>query len=220
MIPQSLPWYVARSAGLISWALLTASVLWGLALSSKALGKRPRPNWLLDLHRFLGGLATIFVGVHVGAILLDTFVHFDLTEIFVPFTATWKPTAVAWGIVGMYLLVAIELTSLLKKRLPKKIWRAVHFASFPLFAFATIHALTAGTDTGAWLFEAAAATSTLAIVGLTVLRIRQAQQPKPSRVPAGARAAYAGADAVPAAAPTPTDRGGLDRELVAPARRL
>ena len=60
-------WYVARAGGLVSWALLAATVLWGLSLSSKVFGRRPRPAWLLDLHRYLGGLAVVFVGVHVAA---------------------------------------------------------------------------------------------------------------------------------------------------------
>src|SRR5262249_23625619 len=74
-----LPWYVARPGGLVSWGLLTASTMWGLALSTKIFGRRLRTNWLLDLHRMLGGLALVFVGVHVTAILLDSYIHFGLT---------------------------------------------------------------------------------------------------------------------------------------------
>ena len=95
-----LPWYVARAAGLVSWALLAAATLWGLALSTGALGRRPRPNWLLDLHRWLGGTALVFTGVHVVALLADQYVHFGLTEILVPFASSWHPVAVAWGVVA------------------------------------------------------------------------------------------------------------------------
>jgi len=166
-----LPWYVARASGLVGWALLTASVLWGLLLSTKVLGKRPRPNWLLDLHRYLGGLATIFVLVHVGALLIDSYVKFSLVQVLVPFAASWKPTAVAWGVVGFYLLVAVELTSLVRNRLSKRVWRAVHLASFPLFLLATIHGFTAGTDGHTWLFEAAAVASLMGVSGLTAWRL-------------------------------------------------
>ncbi len=86
-----LPWYVARASGLVGWGLLAAATLWGLALSTKALGPRPRPNWLLDLHRWLGGLALIFTGVHVGSLLLDTYVHFGLTSVLVPFASDVAP---------------------------------------------------------------------------------------------------------------------------------
>ena len=167
----SLPWYIARSAGLLAWALLTASVLWGLALSTKILGRRPRPNWLLDLHRFLGGLAAIFTVVHIVGVLLDNYVPFGLLNVLVPFTGTWRPGAVAWGIAGLYLLAAVELTSLARARLPKRVWRAIHVASFPLFLTATVHAFTAGTDAHTWVFEVCAVLAVSAVAGLTAARI-------------------------------------------------
>ena len=80
VMSDTLPWYVARAAGLVGWGLLAAATLWGLALSTKVLGKRPRPNWLLDLHRWLGGVALVFTGVHVVALLADTYVHFGVDE--------------------------------------------------------------------------------------------------------------------------------------------
>jgi len=113
----TFPWYVARAAGLVSWALLAAATLWGLALSTRALGDRPRANWLLDLHRWLGGTALAFTGVHVVALLADQYVHFGVAEILVPFTSSWHPVAVAWGVVAAYLLLAVELTSLARNRL-------------------------------------------------------------------------------------------------------
>lgn len=143
---ENLPWYVARAAGLVTWYLLAASVIWGVLLSTRLLGRRARPKWLLDLHRFLGGLAVAFVGVHVGALLLDTYVHFGLAEVLVPFASSWKPGAVAWGIVGFYILIAVEVTSLLMKHLPRKVWHSIHLGSFGLFVVATLHLLTAGTD--------------------------------------------------------------------------
>jgi hypothetical protein len=146
-VSGQLPWYVARASGLVGWALLAAATLWGLALSTKIFGKRPRPNWILDLHRMLGALALVFTGVHVSAILADQYVHFGLVDVLVPFASKWRAGAVAWGVVGMYLLVAIEVTSLLRARIPKTLWRRVHYASFPLFVAATVHGLTAGTDT-------------------------------------------------------------------------
>lgn len=168
-----LVWYIARSSGMVAWALLAASVLWGLSLSTKVLNGRPRPAWLLDLHRYLGGLATIFVIVHVVSLLADTYVHFGLASALVPFASTWRPAAVAWGVVGFYLLAAVEVTSLMRTKLPKRAWRAIHFASFPLFVTATIHALMAGTDTRTWEFELLAALAVALVVWLTGLRVSQ-----------------------------------------------
>jgi DMSO/TMAO reductase YedYZ heme-binding membrane subunit len=150
-----LTWYAARSAGLVAWGLMAGSVLWGLLLSSRVLGRRPRPAWLLDLHRSLGGLAVVFTGVHVAAVLLDSFVHFGLLDVLVPLASSWHPVAVAWGVVGFWLLVAVELTSLLRDRMPMVWWRRVHYLSFPLLALASVHALSAGTDGTSVPFEIA-----------------------------------------------------------------
>lgn len=143
---STLIWYTARASGLVTWALLASAMLWGLLLSSRALRSRLRQAWLLDLHRFLAAAAVVFLGIHVTSIVLDSYVHFGVVEVLVPFTGSWHPGAVAWGVAGLYLLLALEVTSLLRSRLPKRFWRATHFLSFPLFAVATVHGLTAGTD--------------------------------------------------------------------------
>ena len=151
MIDSRLWWYVARSSGLVAWALLAASMLWGLALTTRAFAGRAAPRWLLDLHRWLGGLAVVFVGLHLATIVGDSYVHFGLADLFVPFASAWRPADVAWGVVAFYVLIAVEVTSLLRRHLPHKLWRAVNSLSFPLFIVATVHGLLAGTDTArAW----------------------------------------------------------------------
>jgi predicted ferric reductase len=163
-------WYIARASGIVAWVLVTASVMWGLVLSTRPT-RRPKPAWFLDLHRFLGGLSVVFVGVHLAGLVADNYTHFGLASLLVPLASAWHPVAVAWGIVGMYLLVAIEITSLLMRRLPRRLWRAVHFTSFGLFAFTTVHALTAGSDAGSVAVQWFALGS-CAIVGfLTLVRI-------------------------------------------------
>src|SRR5437867_2702877 len=171
-------WYVARTGGIVAWALAAASVIWGLALSTHALGRKPRPAWLFDLHRFLGGLTLIFTGVHVAAVLLDTYVHFSVTNVLLPFTGTWHPAAVAWGIVAMYLLLAVELTSLARARIAKRWWRRVHFASFALFLFSTVHGLSAGTDGRSPGFVIAAGAVSAVVIALTAIRLARWAQPK------------------------------------------
>lgn len=173
MSQSHLWWYAARAAGLVAWALLTASVAWGLALSTRALGRRPRPAWLLDLHRALGGLAVIFTAVHVVAIMLDSYVHFGLSEVLVPFASSWHPVAVAWGIAAFYLLAAVELTSLARRHLPKRVWRRVHDASFPLFVFATVHGLSAGTDTKTGLAAMVTGAALVPVFVLVAIRLQR-----------------------------------------------
>ena len=179
MIGAQLWWYAARSGGLVAWVLVTLSVLWGLALSTKAFGKRPRPNWLLDMHRFLGGLAVVFTAAHIVSIVLDSYVHFGLAEVLVPLTGSWHPVAVAAGIVSMYLLAAVEVTSLLRKRLSKRAWKLTHYLSYPLFVLATLHGLTAGTDKASSFFRYGALVATIGVVLLLGEHFRPEAPKKP-----------------------------------------
>lgn len=142
----SLTWLVARSAGVVAWGLIVVSCTWGLLLATRALGRRPSPAWLLSLHRFLGALAVAFTAVHVLAILVDPFISFSWVDALVPFASSFRPLAVALGIVGLYLLLAIEATSLARARLSPSAWRRVHVLSYVLFVTTTIHGITAGTD--------------------------------------------------------------------------
>ncbi len=168
-------WYVSRSTGVVAWALLALAVLWGLALSTRALGRRSPAPWLLDVHRFLGGLAVIFTIVHFVTLSFDPWMKseygYKLTQAFVPFTSTWKPGPMAWGIVAFYFLLAVELTSLIKNRLPQKFWRGVHLASYPLYAMATIHLLTAGSDNQNSLLRWSVLATVGAVAFFTVYRI-------------------------------------------------
>jgi predicted ferric reductase len=164
-------WYTARAGGIVAWVLLALSVAWGLLLSTRLLGRRPAPAWLLDLHRFLGGLAVVFTGVHIAGLVADSYVHFGVADVLVPFASAWKPGAVALGVVGFWLLLAVEITSLLMKRLPRKLWRAVHFSSFALFVVAGVHGATAGTDAMNSLYRSVTLTLVLFAVFLTLVRI-------------------------------------------------
>jgi DMSO/TMAO reductase YedYZ heme-binding membrane subunit len=167
----NLTWDVARTGGLVAWTLATASIVWGLALSTRLARRRPWPAWVLDMHRFLGALAVIFTLVHVGAILADSYTHFGLADVLVPLATSWHPVAVAWGIVAFYLLLAVELTSLFRGRIGRRWWRRVHFGSFALFVFGTVHAVTAGTDTKITLVLGAIVLLSLSVAALTAIRI-------------------------------------------------
>lgn len=179
-------WFVARASGLVAWGVLSASMLWGLAVTTRLTRTKPPRGWLLDLHRFLGALAVIFTALHLTGLWLDSFVHFGLTELFVPLASSWHPVAVAWGIVALYVLIAVEGSALLMRRLPGDMWRKIHRASFALFVLATIHGLSAGTDTKhhpiAWY---AAIVVAIAVFVLWLVKVRALARRTPARTAAG-----------------------------------
>jgi DMSO/TMAO reductase YedYZ heme-binding membrane subunit len=164
-------WYTARAAGLVAWGLLSASVIWGLLLSTRLLrGRRPTPRWLLDLHRFLGGLAVVFTGVHVGGLVADNYLHFGVADLLVPFASGWRPGAVALGVVSLWLLLAVEITSLLMRRMPRRWWHGIHLTSYGLFWLATFHGILAGTDASQPAFTFAVDVVATVVLALTAMR--------------------------------------------------
>jgi predicted ferric reductase len=175
MNPQ-IWWYVSRSSGIVAWVLVSLSVCWGLFVSTKAVAKASSPAWLLDFHRYVGGLSVIFTAIHMIGLAADNYVTFGWAETFVPMASEWKPGAVAFGIVGFYLLVAIEVTSLAMKRLPRRLWRWIHRSSFPLYFVATYHGILAGTDHENQWFRLAALASINVVLFLTLVLILAARR--------------------------------------------
>jgi hypothetical protein len=156
-------------------------------LSTRVLGRRVTLPKLLDLHRFLGGLSVVFVLLHMFGLWLDNSVHFGPVELLVPMASEWEPGAVAWGVVAFYLLVAVEITSLLRSSIGENIWRNVHYGGFAVFLFGTIHGLKAGTDVDNPLIWWPAAIASAAVVGLCAHRILNGEEmriaPRSDRVP-------------------------------------
>jgi predicted ferric reductase len=184
-VNSKLAWYVARSSGFIAWAIVTAGVLWGLAVSTRLIKRKGVPAWCLDLHKFLGTLSVVFVAVHVLALWADTFVYFGPRELLVPMASSWRPGPVAWGIAATYLLVAIQLTSWTMRKLPRRLWHAVHLSSFPMFVFATVHGFTAGADNMNVAVQWAALTGALLVIFLLTFRFssprRSSRRVRPAR---------------------------------------
>ncbi|MEK7426702.1 MAG: ferric reductase-like transmembrane domain-containing protein [Actinomycetota bacterium] len=170
-VTEKLAWYVARSSGIIAWAVVTASILWGLTLSSRLVRRRGIPAWLLDLHRYLGTLSIVFTVIHMLALVADNWVYFGWRELFIPMATDWHPGATAWGIAAFYLMLAIQITSWMMRRLPRRIWHAIHLLSFPLFIGATIHGFQAGADRSNRLMQWAAFVGVTMVITIVIFRL-------------------------------------------------
>lgn len=145
-------WNLTRATANVSWALILLSMVLGVLMTTRALKKIDRPAWMRDIHSWLGGLALIFAGLHMVTLLFDSYVHFSVLDVLVPFRSTWKPIPVAIGIFSFYSLAAVQITSLMMKKMSKVAWRRVHMLSYVLFATVVVHALTAGSDVGKKIF--------------------------------------------------------------------
>lgn len=141
-------WDASRAAGFAAYLLLWVSVMSGVAVHM-----RWRPSstssltGVLELHRITATLAVAFVVGHVFGLLIDPVKpFFSLLDALVPFTSSYRSVQVGLGTLAEWSLVAVLLSTALAGRMAWKTWKAVHYLSFPCFAFALVHGLTAGSD--------------------------------------------------------------------------
>lgn len=170
-------WYVMRSSGMVAWVLLTITVLWGALMSSNwwRTGRR----WLHDMHPFLASLGVAMLVLHVVAAVMDSYAGVSVLATVVPFTSSWNPVGISLGVVALWAIGAVQVTSWLKRRMQRRTWNLVHQSSYVAAWTMALHALTAGTDTGQSWFAIGAAALIVVTSAVTVLRAMRAGREAP-----------------------------------------
>jgi sulfoxide reductase heme-binding subunit YedZ len=175
VIAMTTTWYAARAGGVVAYALVTLSVLAGITLAGKTRVPGLPRFAVEDIHRFLGLLAGTFIGVHVTGIALDAVVPFSLSQLVLPFTATYRPLWTGLGVVALELMVAVAVSNRLRRRLAHTLWRRVHYLTLVVWVLATVHGVMSGTDRDqVWLrvVYAVAVASVVAAMGIRVTAAR------------------------------------------------
>ena len=176
-------WYAARAAGIVAYLLLTAVVVAGVGLAGKVRVQGLQRPSMVEVHRFGGLLVGTFVALHVATIAIDAFLPFSLAQLAVPFLASYRPLWTALGIVAAELLVALAISNRLRRRLPYRVWRRLHYLNFAVWIGATLHGIGAGTDSRAPWAVAMYAIAVGAVV--TVCAVRFSPRPQRLAWPAG-----------------------------------
>jgi methionine sulfoxide reductase heme-binding subunit len=146
-------WILARATGLTAYVLLTLSVLAGLVVKTRPLGRAIRAAAATDVHRFLSLLALGAVALHGLALVLDSTVQIGLGALIIPGVAGYRPLATGLGVVAAELAIVIIASFPLRKRIGVRAWRRLHWATYGVFLAATAHGIAAGTDSvRPWVF--------------------------------------------------------------------
>jgi predicted ferric reductase len=169
-------WYVTRAAAISAYVALALATGLGLLRSlARALGVGV--SWALDdLHQFVSLLAAAFVGLHLLSLLLDPFLPFPLVSLLLPVAEPTRPLANALGVLGLYALVAVLVSSWLRRRITHGLWRGLHYVSFAAFALVTLHGLFAGSDTTQPWMRATYTGAAASIAFLVLMRLLVARR--------------------------------------------
>jgi methionine sulfoxide reductase heme-binding subunit len=139
-------WTLSRAAGVTAFAALALDVIFGLFISTGLVDRYIPRAASVDVHRWLSGVSLSLVGVHALALLADTSVHFGVTDLIIPGRSSYRPGAVALGIIATYVAVVVHQSFGWRKRISGRTWRTIHFAAFGVFVLAVAHGLSAGSD--------------------------------------------------------------------------
>ena len=201
-------WYVMRAAGLTSWFFLTLTLMWGTIASGRLLPNAKARRWIVDLHPFLGAIGLGALALHIVAAVADTTVGLTWIDTVVPFTASWHPWGIAAGVVALWMLVVVEVTSLLRRRLGKTTWHRIHLVSYAMAWITGLHAVMNGSDLGNPLVAWSALGLMVAATGLALWRLLYPNGPREVVVPASTSVPVAPSPG-PAAVPTFVARGPM-----------
>jgi methionine sulfoxide reductase heme-binding subunit len=161
-------WYLARSTGAVALLLLTFAIVLGV-LDVQRWSAPRWPRFVVDsLHRNVSLLAMAFLGAHILTSVLDSFAAISLSDAFLPFAGSYRPFWLGLGAVSFDMLIAVTLTSLLRRRLGYASWKAIHWLTYASWPIALLHGFGTGSDAAAtWLLVVSVGCT--AAVLLTVL---------------------------------------------------
>ena len=139
-------WYASRATGIVALLLLTAVLVLGILVNRQ--GRLPGlPRFAVtDLHRSLSLLSVAFIAVHIVTAVLDTYVHIPLLSAVIPFASGYERLWLGLGTVSLDIMLAMIVTSLLRGRMNRILWRAVHLLAYASWPVAFAHSIGSSSD--------------------------------------------------------------------------
>ena len=174
-ITEKTAWYITRSSGTVAYLLISASTIWGLLLSSKIIKETVPALLSLAMHNFLSWAAIGITGLHMIALLFDSYLTYTVADLLIPFVGPYRPEWVGLGIIGYYLMLLTSVSFYFRKQIGQKRWRKLHYLTFGAYLLATIHGIMAGTDSGLSTMKIVYWGSGLSVLFLTNYRILTAK---------------------------------------------
>ena len=173
-------WYLSRASGLVAFGLIWVSMALGLAVTNKLAWAWPGGPTVVALHNFTGLLGLSFGMFHGLVLTGDHYTNYTLGQVLVPFASVnYRPEWVGIGQLAFYLAAIVALSFYARRWIGHKVWRALHFCSFAVFALTLAHGLMSGTDSASVAVLDMYWMCGVSIFGLTLYRIVTAVAKQP-----------------------------------------
>jgi sulfoxide reductase heme-binding subunit YedZ len=164
-------WYLTRGTGAVALVLLTLGLVLGV-MGPMGLRTGRWPRFVVaGLHRNITLLAVVFVTLHVVTTVADGFAPIGFRDALIPFLSPYRPVWLGLGTVAFDLLLALVLTSMLRRRIGLRMWSAVHWLAYASWPVAMLHSLGTGTDARLGWMAALAAGCAAAVAAAVLWRL-------------------------------------------------
>ena len=179
-------WYASRATGIVALLLLTAVLVLGILVNRQ--GRLPGlPRFAVtDIHRNLSLLAVTFIALHVLTAVLDTYVHITLLSAVIPFASGYERFWLGLGAISLDIMLAMIVTSLLRGRMNRIVWRAIHLLAYASWPIAFAHSIGSSRDLQqGWMLDLAIGCALLVVAAVAWRLAHAARQvPRAGRVAA------------------------------------
>jgi sulfoxide reductase heme-binding subunit YedZ len=88
----------------------------------------------------------VFLAIHVASVVIDGFAPIGWLAAFIPFASPYRPIWLGLGAVVTDLLLAVAISSGLRRRISYRTWHLIHLSAYLCWPIAAAHALGSGTD--------------------------------------------------------------------------
>lgn len=139
-------WYLTRGSGVVALLLLTAATLLGALSAGRWRSERWPRFAVATVHRNLTLVALVFIGIHVTTTIADSYVPVGLKDAFIPFVSRYRPIWLGFGALAFDLLLALAISSALRRRIGYRAWRLLHWSAYAAWPLALVHGLGSGSD--------------------------------------------------------------------------
>jgi predicted ferric reductase len=181
-------WYASRATGVVCLVLFTAVVLLGILVNRQ--GRLPGlPRFAVTgLHRSISLVAVVFLAIHVVTAIADSYVNIQIAAVVIPFVSRYEPAWIGLGAIALDLIAALVVTSLLRARLSRRLWRGVHWLAYAAFPIAVLHSVTSAPDLRSGFLLGLTAACVLSVAAAVCYRITQGRpRPRPASLPTDRR---------------------------------
>lgn len=171
--------------GLAAAGTATVNLLLGLLIAMRYSPVRHWPHRhfnVFGLHQWTAYIAVFFTLTHPAVLLFLRAPHFRVVDVLWPIHSPLQPKLNFAGAAALYLLLVVFVSSLLRTRIGRPLWRNLHYLVFPAAALLLLHSILTDPnlkdghpdllDGGKIFVEAAALVSILAVAARVILRGR------------------------------------------------